>query len=281
MRRAAEAKTAPLSGRLTFSRVSAAYTIGIEMLGYLLATAAAGLGVATGLGYCSMAPRSQLYGASFIQGDPQGRQIALTFDDGPHPRWTEQLLEVLDRHQVQATFFMIGRYASRLPQTARAVAQAGHVIGNHTFTHPNLIFATTNQVAVQIEECRRVLEETVGPHSSLFRPPHGGRLPHVLRTARRLGLVPVMWSVTGYDWRATDAAEIERNVTRRLRGGDLVLLHDGGHFANVDRSATIAATDAVIRRCRDEGHRFVTVPQMMADTQFTLTDSPSPVEKAV
>jgi peptidoglycan/xylan/chitin deacetylase (PgdA/CDA1 family) len=237
------------------------------MIGYLLATAA-GLGVATGLGYCSMAPRSQLYGACFTHADPASRQIALTFDDGPHPRWTGPLLEVLERHQVRATFFMIGRYANSSPQTARAVAEAGHEIGNHTFTHPNLIFATPNQVAVQIQECRRALEQAVGPHSSLFRPPHGGRLPHVLRVTRQLGLLPVMWSVTAFDWRVKAASEIEHNVTRRLRGGDVVLLHDGGHLPDeVDRSATISATDAIIRRYHDQGFRFVTVTEMMTTAQ--------------
>lgn len=236
------------------------------MIGYLLATAAATLGVATGLGYCSMAPRSQLYGACYTNGDPSRRRLALTFDDGPHPRWTPQLLEVLDRHQVKATFFMIGRYAARQPDVTRAVAAAGHAIGNHTFTHPNLIFSTVGQVGVQIEECRQVLEQIVGPHSALFRPPHGGRLPHVLRTARRLGCVPVMWSVTAYDWRPIDAAAIEQNVTRNLRGGDLILLHDGGHLGTVDRAASVAATDRILRRCLDQGYQFVTVPEMMETT---------------
>lgn len=233
------------------------------MIGYLLATAAATLGVATGLGYCSMAPRSQLYGSCYSSGDPSGGRLALTFDDGPHPRWTPQLLEILDRHQVKATFFMIGRHAARESLVARAVAEQGHAIGNHTFTHPNLIFSTVGQVAVQIEECRRVLEQVAGPHSKLFRPPHGGRLPHVLRTARRLGYEPVMWSVTAYDWRPIDAAAIEQNVTRNLRGGDLILLHDGGHLGSVDRAASVAAADAIIRRCLDQGYRFVTVPEMM------------------
>ena len=235
------------------------------MIGYLLATAAATLGVATGLGYCSMAPRSQLFGACFTSGDAASRQLALTFDDGPHPRWTPRLLEVLARHQVPATFFMIGRYAAREPALARAVAQAGHAIGNHTFTHPNLIFSTRPQVAVQIKECARVLDQTVGPHAKLFRPPHGGRLPHVLGTARGLGYEPVMWSVTSYDWRPIPPAAIEHNVTRRLRGGDVILLHDGGHLpARVNRAATVAATDAIIRRCRDLGFEFVTLPRMMA-----------------
>ncbi len=238
------------------------------MIGYLLATAAATLGVATGLGYCSMAPRSQLFGACFTNGDPSGRQLALTFDDGPHPRWTPQLLEVLDRHQVRATFFMIGRYATREPRVARAVAEAGHAIGNHTFTHPNLILSTRPQIAVQLAECNRALEETVGPHTRLFRPPHGGRLPHVLRTARGLGYEPVMWSVTSYDWRPLEPSAIAQNVTRRLRGGDVILLHDGGHLpSTVDRAASVAATDAIIRRCHDDGFQFVTLPEMMEAAQ--------------
>jgi len=134
-------------------------------------------------------------------------------------------------------------------------------------THPNLIFCTPRQIRAQIEACRRVLLDAVGEHSNLFRPPHGGRLPNVLRLVRRLGMLPVMWSVTGYDWRGYSAAEVERRVTSGLRGGDVVLLHDGGHLdGRSDRAATVVATGGLIRRGLDRGYEFVTVPQMMAAT---------------
>ncbi len=231
------------------------------MLGLLITTAA--LGAATGLGYNSMAPRSQLFGPTFT-GLPRGsRQVALTYDDGPNEPCTMRLLEVLERHSVKATFFMIGRYVASQPQVARAVAGAGHVIGNHTFTHPNLIFCSPAQTRLQVQECARALEDTVGEHSRLFRPPHGGRRPDSLRVVRTLGYMPVMWAISGYDWNADPAAQIEANVMRYVQGGEIILLHDGGHIGHADRSRSIDASERIIRRCRDKGLEFVTVPQML------------------
>jgi len=233
------------------------------MTGGLLTAAA--MGVATGLGYSSMAPRSQLFGRTFTGLNQGSRQIALTYDDGPSDPYTPRLLEVLERHQVKATFFMIGRNVARLPHLARAVAQAGHVIGNHTYSHPNLIFATPAQMRRQLQDCDDVLHQTAGEHSRLFRPPYGGRRPDSLRLARQMQFVPVMWSVTGWDWNPLSATKIEKKVARQIRGGDVILLHDGGHRdAAADRSATITATDHLIRRYRDLGYRFVTIPEMMA-----------------
>jgi peptidoglycan/xylan/chitin deacetylase (PgdA/CDA1 family) len=232
------------------------------MIGYLLATAA--MGVATGLGYGTMAPRSQLLGDTFIGLKHGSRQIALTYDDGPNKACTPRLLEVLERHQVKATFFMLGRYVTLLPKLAQEVAAAGHAIGNHTFTHPNLIFCSPVQMRMQVEECDRALRDHVGEHTSLFRPPFGGRRPSVLRAARAMGFAPVLWSVTGYDWNTDPPEKIEARVARQVRGGDVILLHDGGHLGmGAERSATVAATDSLIRRYKDQGYQFVTIPEMM------------------
>ncbi len=223
------------------------------------------MATATALGYHSMAPRSQLFGATYIGDGAGSRQIALTFDDGPNDPHTLRLLEVLDRHQAKATFFMVGRYVNALPRVARAVAEAGHAIGNHTYTHPNLIFSSPTQIRLQLQECRRALTNAVGEHTTLFRPPHGGRRPDVLRVVRQMGFLPVMWSVSSYDWSAQSPEDIEAKVCPRLRGGDIVLLHDGGHLGiGANRSATVTATERLICRYLQEGWSFVTVPQMMA-----------------
>jgi len=228
----------------------------------LLTTVAAS--AASALGYHAMAPRSQVYGSTFVGEESSSRKIALTFDDGPNDPDTLKLLDALDRHQVKATFFMIGRYVSQRPKIAEAVSRAGHVIGNHTYTHPNLIFCSKTQIRLQLEECGRALRDAVGESSRLFRPPHGGRRPEVLRIVHQSGMLPVMWSVTGYDWKNDPGSKIEANVARQLRGGDLILLHDGSHLGmGCDRSQTIAATEGLIRRYRDQGFSFVTVPEMM------------------
>src|SRR5512146_3591639 len=240
------------------------------MLSFWLGSAAVATAVTAG--WHSMSPRSQLYGRTFIGNKRGSRLLALTYDDGPSEKWTPALLEVLAKHDVRATFFMMGRHVEHQPAIARAVASAGHVIGNHTCTHPNLIFRSAAQLIAQLDECDRMLTEAVGEHSKLFRPPFGGRLPDVLRTARAKDYIPVMWSVTAYDWRPYPPEKIEQIVTRQIRGGDVLLMHDGGHRSpDADRSATVAATDRLISRYKAEGYRFVTVTDMMNSANSTIS----------
>jgi peptidoglycan/xylan/chitin deacetylase (PgdA/CDA1 family) len=175
------------------------------------------------------------------------------------------LLDVLAKHSVHATFFMIGRYVRQRPDIARAVTQAGHVIGNHTFTHPLLIFKSEAQTRAELVDCRQTLQDAIGEHSNLFRPPWGGRRPATFKIARELGLQPVMWNVTGYDWNAPPAAVIEKKVARQMRGGDVILLHDGSHRAmGANRAQTVIATENLIRRYKNEGYEFVPVEEMRA-----------------
>jgi peptidoglycan-N-acetylglucosamine deacetylase len=224
----------------------------------------AGVGVAAALGYQSMAPTGQWFGRAFCGLRPGSKQLALTYDDGPNDPYTLRLLEVLARHDVQATFFLIGRYVQQRGDIVRELAKAGHVIGNHTFTHPLLTFKSTAQISEETDSCRRAISDTVGEHTNLFRPPFGGRRPAVMQTVRSLGLEPVMWNITGYDWNAPSVEYIEHKVTRRLRRGNVILLHDGGHLQmGADRSRTVTATDRMIARYKAEGYEFVTIPEMM------------------
>jgi peptidoglycan/xylan/chitin deacetylase (PgdA/CDA1 family) len=210
-----------------------------------------------------MAPTSQLYGSTLVRGT-NPRRLALTFDDGPNDPHTLKLLEVLAKYEVRATFFMIGRYVQQRPQIAREVVRSGHAIGNHTFTHPNLIFCSEMQTRVQLAECNRAIEDAVGQTPKLFRPPFGGRRPSTLRIARELGLEPVMWNVTGWDWDAHSSEYVERKVVGQVRGGDVILLHDGSHKQlGLDRSHTVAATERLVARYKTEGYQFVTVPEVL------------------
>jgi peptidoglycan-N-acetylglucosamine deacetylase len=192
------------------------------VFGPLIAAAAVGYA-----GYAAYSPRSQLYGRTCLGTGRGSRQLALTYDDGPSDPHTMRLLEVLARRQVRATFFLIGRYVAERPEIARETARAGHVIGNHTFSHPNLIFCPAARVRRELEQCRRILTDTVGEHSNLWRPPFGARLPHVLGVGRKLGLQPVMWTVSANDWKIHSAGAVEQRVAQRIRGGDIILMHDG------------------------------------------------------
>jgi peptidoglycan/xylan/chitin deacetylase (PgdA/CDA1 family) len=219
---------------------------------------------ASATGYQTMAPAGQWYGRTFTGLSRGTKQIALTYDDGPNDPHTLRLLDVLAKHHVCATFFMIGRYVRQRPEIARAVLQARHLIGNHTFTHPLLIFKSAAETRSELLDCRKALTDVLGEHSNLFRPPFGGRRPATLRIARELGLETVMWNVTGHDWNAPPASEIEKKVVRQMRGGDVILLHDGFHKAIcADRSQTVMATDSLVQRYKDEGFEFVTITDMM------------------
>ena len=212
-----------------------------------------------------MAPSGQWYGRTFTRLPRPCKKLALTYDDGPNDPYTYRLMEVLAKHSVRATFFLIGRHVQHKPQIVRDLVKAGHVVGNHTYTHPQLIFESETQVRAQLTACRQVLRDTIGEPSNLFRPPFGGRRPAVMRIVREEGLDPIMWSVTGYDWNPTTADRIERHVLRQMRGGDVILLHDGGHVEmGADRSPTVAVTDRLITRFKMEGYEFATVPEMKA-----------------
>src|SRR5258708_30268984 len=130
---------------------------------------------ASAAGYQSMAPTGQWYGRTLAGGIRGSKQIALTYDDGPNDPHTLKLLDVLAKHSVRATFFMIGRYVQQRPDIARAVAQAGHGIGNQPFPHPLLVFESEARTRSQLVDCHQALEDAIGEHSSLFRPPFGGR----------------------------------------------------------------------------------------------------------
>jgi len=153
----------------------------------MLGSVLAGTGVAAAIGaagYQSMAPTGQWYGRTFTSVSGSSKQIALTYDDGPNDPHTLRLLEVLAKHEVRATFFLIGRYVQQRPDIALEVIRLGHIVGNHTFTHPLLIFKNDAEIREELQQCRQSLLDAVGGHSNLFRPPFGGRRPGTLRIAR-------------------------------------------------------------------------------------------------
>jgi peptidoglycan/xylan/chitin deacetylase (PgdA/CDA1 family) len=233
------------------------------MIGYV-AGALAAAGAASFAGVHTMVPWSQLYGENFTGIEKAKKILALTYDDGPNDPWTMRLLEVLAKHQVQATFFMLGGHVRKRPEIVRAVSEAGHAIGNHSFSHPNLIFASDAKLRQELEETSKAIAEATGERPFLFRPPFGGRRPGTFKVVEELKMFPVMWRVTCFDWSAKSHEEILKHARRQIAGGEVVLLHDGGHLQmGADRSHTVKATDELIREYKDKGFLFTTVPEMM------------------
>jgi len=221
-------------------------------------------GLATWAGFQSMWPTSQVYGRTFIGLERGSPYVALTYDDGPNDPWTLRLLEVLDRHSVKATFFVLGRFVQQKPQIVRALAAAGHVIANHSWDHPRLIFASNSELRRQVEQTQSAIFDACGLTPSLFRPPYGGRRPGTLSAVRKLGLEPIMWNVTCYDWKATSADKVVAHAQRQIRGGDVILMHDGDQRAmGADRRHTVQATERLIAQHKADGRQFVTIPEMM------------------
>ena len=227
----------------------------------------AGVGVAalaTWSGFHTMWPTSQVYGRTFIGLPPPSRRLALTYDDGPNDPYTWRLLELLERHGVKATFFLIGRFVQQKPEIARAIVGGGHAIGNHTWDHPNLIFASGFEVRRQLQQTQQAIFDATGVEPRLFRPPFGGRRPVTLRVAREQGLEAVMWNVPCQDWKPIPAGEIAARAQRQIRGGDVILLHDGEyHRIGVDRGRSIEATDRILTRYKGEGYEFATINEML------------------
>ncbi len=228
-----------------------------------IAIAAGSLTTALTLGSAALLPQSQLFGRTLIAGnDPN--EIALTYDDGPNDACTEPLLELLARHHTRATFFMIGRYVRHSPTLARQVLAAGHLIGNHTVTHPWLAWQSPARIREELRGCNQALEDALGISIHYFRPPHGARRPYVLQQAAELGLTTVQWNAMGKDWQpilpAAIVANIDRSLPRRRNRAANVLLHDGSHLVmGADRTATIAATEILLTRAANTPTRFVTV----------------------
>jgi len=225
------------------------------------------LGAATFAGIHAFMPTSQLYGATFTHAR-DNKLLALTYDDGPNDPHTLHLLDVLAEFDVHATFFVIGDRVKQRPDILQRVSAAGHAIGNHTYSHPNLAFCSVERTRQEIKDCEKAITDVIPSWSNkeqkIFRCPFGGRRPATLKIVRELGYVPIQWDVTCFDWKQTTAERVAGHAQRLITGGNVILLHDGGHIAmGADRAHTVQATRSLLQRYKNEGFRFVTMPEMM------------------
>ncbi|WP_257668357.1 polysaccharide deacetylase family protein [Parapedobacter tibetensis] len=161
------------------------------------------------------------------QGDTSNRQIALTFDDGPHPIYTKQVLALLKKHGVQATFFCIGRRVLHYPELIKELDEQAHIIGNHSFTHAATIdFHSKAQWLEELRKTDAAIADTIGKKPLFFRPPYGVTTPHLAKTIKKSGHLAIGWRVRPYDTRRQQPASIIRKILHQIKAGDIILLHD-------------------------------------------------------
>jgi peptidoglycan-N-acetylglucosamine deacetylase len=229
----------------------ARFSLIILGLALSLAPAGAGLGASAGE-------------APIWRGSPTLKQVALTFDDGPHPRFTAEILHLLDAHQARATFFVLGRHVERYPQMIKELVRSGHEVGNHSFSH--LRFPAANRQAWLLELERTELElELLGcPDCGLFRPPYSDYNQELIKLLGNLSQRLVLWSVDSADWREPDPLAIAANVLARVRPGAIVILHDSDETGEKDRGPTVAALGLILPALKARGYECVTVSELLA-----------------
>jgi peptidoglycan/xylan/chitin deacetylase (PgdA/CDA1 family) len=219
---------------------------------------------AGGFAYASLWPTSQIFGRTLVA-PPRPGTLALTFDDGPNPAWTPRLLDILAAHNAHATFFMVGRFAEAEPSLVRRVADAGHLIGNHSWSHPNLARTASSRIRQELTRTSDTLAQIVGRPPRFFRPPYGARRPYVLRAARSLGMTPVTWNAMTSDWVDPSADHIAAELMKKIDRNEVdgwasnIVLHDGGHRAlGTDRGPSVAAAGQILARYAAT-HKFITL----------------------
>ena len=196
--------------------------------------------------------------------DAKKNQVALTFDDGPDPRYTPQLLESLEKAGVLGTFFWVGARALEQPELCRLIRRAGHSVGSHSYAHFSPAGRSTEQLRSDYRSGREAVEEVIGEGAPLFRPPYGSLTLKSVRVLRQLKLVPWLWSSDSGDWREGSTTDRLLRTLTDVVPGDVVLLHDGvadgpGASAAADRSATIDIVEPLAKSLHRRGLTFVTL----------------------
>ena len=195
--------------------------------------------------------------------DTQDNVAALTFDDGPDPAFTPRLLDILDRHQARATFFVVGETAQKYPELIRRIAQTGHVIGNHSWDHPAFHLITGRERRAQIRACAKA----IAPYGQrIFRPPFGCQTPSSRLSVFWLGYRVVTWNLVAEDWLDLDAEQIVNRLGNKIRPGSIVNFHDSLHDIieerYITREPTLQAVDMLLKQLAGR-FRFVTIPELL------------------
>ena len=189
----------------------------------------------------------------------EDKVVALTFDDGPHPRYTPMILDILAEYEAKATFFVIGKNMELYGDAARRAASEGHEIGNHTYAHPALSGISDAEFEREVLKNEALIEEYTGMPPSLFRPPEGYCTPTVERIVTKNGAAVILWNVDTMDWAGRSSENIVKNVMQNTVPGSIILFHD---YVGKE-SSTIDALKEILPRLSAAGYRFVTVSELI------------------
>ncbi len=202
-----------------------------------------------------------------VHGDPvrknpsvTQKRIALTFDDGPHNEYTQRILEILKKHNVKATFFIIGENAERYPNRIRSIAEGGHELGNHTYSHASVNKLSQEELEEELEKTSQILESITGVRPKIFRPPFGAYNDRCVEQITSLGYRCVLWSKDSRDWELPPVGTIVSSM-EAVNAGDILLFHD----YNQKNSPTPSALEQLIPKLLEEGYEFVTVSQLLEE----------------
>lgn len=180
------------------------------------------------------------------------KRVALTFDDGPHPKNTEKILLLLEKYDAKATFFMLGSNVDYYPGIAKSVTEAGHELGNHTWSHRDLTTLGSDSVAQEAQDTNEIIKKATGEEPTVFRPPYGATNEQVETAVK---MVPVLWTVDTMDWKSGDPNAILEIVKRNVEDGSIILLHD-------IHDSTVVALEPILNFLDEEGYNFVTVSDL-------------------
>jgi len=210
-------------------------------------------------------PYNQTFGPTVTQVPLHARYVALTYDDGPNPPYTDEIVEWLHQQHVPATFFVVGMAVSKYPESVKREARYGDAIGNHSWDHAHLVLETRRHIARELATTDDAIFNATGEHTKLFRPPFGARDYAVIQVARSMGYEVIMWSVPlARDWEDPPPQVIANRILRYVGGGSIIVLHDGNKGKSGDRAPTVEATKLIVTQLRAQGYQFVTVPQLIA-----------------
>lgn len=211
--------------------------------------------------YLTYAVRSQALGKTLWCGNSGNNSIALTFDDGPSPD-TLEILDVLRRENVKATFFLVGREVEKYPEITRKIAGDGHEIGNHSYSHPIFLFCSSNKTRRELRQTQEIIKKITGVEPKIARPPCGVRSYAYFAAVKELGLQTIQWSDTGFDWKKIPAERIAQNILETVQRDSIVLLHDGDSAGKRSRRATAEALPPVLRGLHEKGLRVAPLAEL-------------------